>query len=421
MNRRKFRFLIFFGILSIVGLLGTQIYWLSRSVQIKDSNFEMTVESALVCVAQSVRTRVTADSRFLNPVEKIGEFQYTVLTNDVIDPNVLSYRLREELGHRGIKRDFYYTLFDCANKQMVFSNFVKYEGGRDAYYAPQVAWPKHNLDSYYFGVYFPDGDGLVLSGMGIWIFSSIVILFVVAFFGYAIYELLRQRRLSEIQRDFINAMTHEFKTPLASISLVGQALANPSMISDPEKIQRYSGMIRREVGRLIEQVDTILTNAKDYDRRPDLKMERLELAPILGDIQTAFADRVQHAGMHIEVKAPPGLHVLADRVHLVNMISTLADNALKYAGPSCTIKIEAETRGNAVQLSVMDNGQGMDTKTRRMAGSKFFRARHDADTPKGFGLGLFYVRNMMRNHKGRLAIQSKKGEGATVYLIFPRS
>ena len=94
------------------------------------------------------------------------------------------------------------------------------------------------------------------------------------------------------------------------------------MISEPEKIQRYSAMIRREVGRLIEQVDTILTNAKDYDRRPDLKIERLELAPILKDIQAAFAERVQHAGMQMEVEVEHGVHVSADRVHLVNMIST---------------------------------------------------------------------------------------------------
>lgn len=419
MNRRKFRIIILLGILAVAGLIATQVYWLNRAVELKDRQFDARVKTALGIVAQQISHHKVKTQ----PVEKIGDFQYIVYINDVMDPNVLSQHLKRELAAFDIKQDFVYTMFDCSNRSTVCEDYVVYKDTDMDFTTRSVPWPEQNMDNYYFGVYFPDGDGFILNGLGIWTFSSVAILFVAGFFVYALTELLRQRRLSEIQRDFIDAMTHEFKTPLTTISLVGEAINNPNLAANPEKLGRYSAMIKQEVARLRDHVDTILTNAKDYERRPDLKMELVDATEFLEQIKASFADRVQQSGMTMDLSVEPGLRVMADRVHLWNMVSTLVDNALKYGGLGghpCHIGLVGRTeKGSYAVIEVRDNGMGMDAKTTRMAGSKFFRARHDADTPKGFGLGLFYVRNMMRNHKGRMHLSSRKGAGTVVSLHFP--
>ena len=424
MNRQKFRILILLGIVAVVGLVGTQVYWLNKAVKLKDEQFEAKVRSVLAIVGQQV-TSHQGVPRTQIKIEKIGDFQFIVYTNDILDPNVLSAHLKREFELYDIHRDFVYKLYDCSDKANVCEDYVMFKGSDGGSFESRlVPWPEKNMDQYYFGVYFPDGDGLVLGSLGIWTFSSIAILFVAAFFLYAINELLRQRRLSEIQRDFIDAMTHEFKTPLTTISLVGEALQNPDLASKPEKLQRYGAMIKQEVSRLKDDVETILTNAKDYERRPDLKLEMISPADLFNEIKSSCQERLQSVGMELVVDTDPNIRVIADRVHLWNMLSTIIDNALKYAKPierNCIITLSAKTDSKFVILAVTDNGVGMDPKTARMAGNKFFRAKHDAETPKGFGLGLFYVRTMMRNHKGKAEIKSAFGTGTGVSLFFPRS
>jgi two-component system phosphate regulon sensor histidine kinase PhoR len=422
-NRQKFRILILLGVVAVVGLVSLQVYWLNKADSLKAEQFDAKVRSVLAIVARQVTPNLHT-SRTPIKIELVGDYQYIVYTNDVLDPNVLSAHLKREFQAFGIQRDFVIKLYDCSNQANVCEDYVMFKGSQGSgFESGTVAWPEKNMEQYYFGVYFPDDDGLVISSLGIWTFSSIVILFVTFFFIYAMNELLRQRRLSEIQRDFIDAMTHEFKTPLTTISLVGEALRNTDLAQKPEKLERYSQMIKQEVSRLKDQVDTILTNAKDYERRPDLKLELLDIPALLAEIQASLAARIQQAGIAFDIDVEPGLRVIGDRIHIWNMLSTLLDNALKYASPDgrpCRITLSGHTMGRYVVLAVADTGAGMDAKTARMAGNKFFRARHDADTPKGFGLGLFYVKNMMRHHRGRMVVASSKNAGTKVSLYFPR-
>jgi two-component system, OmpR family, phosphate regulon sensor histidine kinase PhoR len=421
-NRQNFRIILSLGIVAIVGLVSTQVYWLNKAMGLKAEQFEAKVRTVLAIVADQVTGRQGA-ARSPAAIEKIGDLQFIVYTNDILDPNVLSTHLRREFELYGIERDFVYKLYDCSNRANVCEDYVMFTGSDGgAFESRLVPWPEENLDQYYFGVYFPDTDGFVLGSLGIWTYSSIALLFVAAFFLYAVIELTRQRRLSEIQRDFIDAMTHEFKTPLTTISLVGEALQNPALISKPEKLERYSLMIRQEVARLKAHVETILTNAQEYERKPNLTLELLKPGDILLEIQSAFAERAAQVGMQIEVLLPLEGRIMADRIHVYNMLSTLVDNALKYASPHgrpCKILLASFVARGTTVIEVSDTGIGMDAKTSRSAGSKFFRARHDADAPKGFGLGLFYVKTMMRNHKGRVKLKSSLNVGTTVSLLFP--
>jgi len=423
MNRQKFRVFILLGVVAVVGIISIQIFWLHKAEVAKAEQFDAKVRSSLATVARQVAPHL-ATARQPVRIELVGDWQYIVYTNDALDPNVLSSLLKREFTAIGIQRDFVIKLYDCSNQANVCEDYVIFKGeAATPFESAMVAWPEQNLDQYYFGVYFPDGDGLVISSLGIWTFSTAVILLVTLFFIYGMNELLRQRRLSEIQRDFIDAMTHEFKTPLSSISLVGEALLRPELAGKPEKLERYGKIIKQEVARLKDHVETILTNAKDYERRPNLKLEWIDVSQFFKQMQASLAARSEQASMPMQINVEPGLRVLADNIHLWNMLNTLLDNALKYGSPDgrpCTITLSAHTKGRYIQIAVADAGPGMDARTLGLVGQKFYRARHDADAPKGYGLGLFYVKNMMRHHKGRIKITSILQKGTLVTLYFPK-
>ena len=424
MDRRTFRILLSLGLVAIIGLIATQIYWLDKAVTLKEAQFDAKIRATLAAVAQRLRHQANTTAEV--PIQRVQDFHYMyiVYLNEAIDPNLLSYHLKAEFTRHDIKRDFVYTLYDCASQTQRCQDYVVFnKSGQDlqGYESREVPWPQTNADEYYFAVYFPDRDGLVLSGLGIWAFSSLAIVFVAGFFAYAVYELMRQRRLSEIQRDFIDAMTHEFKTPLQTISLVGDAIANPKLATSPGQLDRYAGILRQEVNRLRDHVDTILTNAKDYERAPDLRLERFEVRPMLVELESAMQDRFAANDMHLLLDCPPDAAVVADKVHLRNMITTLLDNTLKYAGAGATVTIQAKQEPRHTRISVADTGQGIEPRVRRWVGHKFYRAQYGADGPKGFGLGLFYVKNMMRSHQGRFKVESQRGQGTRVSLVFPLS
>lgn len=422
MERRTFRVLLSLGLVAIIGLIATQVYWLDKAVTLKEAQFDAKIRATLAAVAQRLRHQSNTTGEV--PIQQVKDFHYMyiVYLNEAIDPNLLSYHLKAEFTRHDIKRDFVYTLYDCASQTQRCQDYVVFnKSGQDleGYESREVPWPKTNADQYYFAVYFPDRDGLVLSGLGIWAFSSLAIVFVAGFFAYAVYQLMRQRRLSEIQRDFIDAMTHEFKTPLQTISLVGDAIANPKLAANPGQLDRYAGILRQEVTRLRDHVDTILTNAKDYERAPDLRLERFQVKPLIQELEAALSDRFATNNMPLHINCSPEAMIVADKVHLRNMLTTLLDNALKYAGAGATVSLQVVAEKHRTRVIIADTGLGMEPRVRKWVGHKFYRAQYGADAPKGFGLGLFYVKNMMRNHQGSFKVESQRGKGTRIILVFP--
>jgi len=217
--------------LSIAGITITQIYWVRKAFDLKQADFDRQVNTALLSVAQQFFKINNAPAPVNNPVVQISTNYYAVMLNSDINPNVLEFLLQTEFEKRNIKADFEYGIYDCSQECMVYGKAIW--TGISTSDIDLTTLPKLKNSSYYFGVRFPDREVQLVNQMGIWTFSSLVMVLVIIFFAYALFVIFRQRKLSEIQKDFINNMTHEFKTPLSTISLSAEVLRNQGVYTQP--------------------------------------------------------------------------------------------------------------------------------------------------------------------------------------------
>jgi two-component system phosphate regulon sensor histidine kinase PhoR len=271
-------------------------------------------------------------------------------------------------------------------------------------------------------VVIPDFRNIVLSQMRWMIFGSIFFtIIIVAAFYVTVRALLRQKKLSEIKNDFINNMTHEFKTPLATISLAVDALKNEKVIQDRQKSEYFTGIIKEENRRMNKQVETIL-QASLLDRQE----QQLNLTPIHAQniIQEALENfQLQLDGKggrsEIQLNAKNDL-ISADEVHFTNLVSNLIDNAIKYSKENLLIRITTHSTTKSLVIRIEDNGIGMSKETQRRIFEKFYRAHTgNIHNVKGFGLGLSYVKTIVEAHQGRIKVDSIVGKGTAFTLEFP--
>ena len=278
MKNAHIRVLVILAILSLVGIIGTQVFWLNRAIAQQDQVFNHNVQVALRNVVESLCEANGKDFPSINPIEQVSGNYFIVRTNDKIDLTNLEYLISAEIKKRAISQDFEYGVYDCANDQMVYAENVNLE-----YAQERDPIPVLKNDEYYFGVYFPDKSRNLFAGFDLWKFTSVISLVVIIFFGYALFVILRQKRLSEVQKDFVNNVSHELKTPLATLSLASSTLSERS----GQKNQKYIEIIQKEVSRLQKNVEDILHSAQ-LESDFKVELECLDLHVFLKQLLLSF-------------------------------------------------------------------------------------------------------------------------------------
>jgi two-component system phosphate regulon sensor histidine kinase PhoR len=281
--------------------------------------------------------------------------------------------------------------------------------------------PSLEMDGYYFGVRFPQIEANLISQMGIWGFSSVVMLVVIFFFVYTLFVILKQRRLSEVQNDFINNMTHEFKTPLATIAISSEVLKDPSIAKNPERLLNYATIIENESQRLKQQVERVLQMAQTEKADVGLKKEQQDIHELIKEAvdnhKVALSSKRGEVGLALNAT---NSHILADKLHFTNVIGNLLDNAIKYCEKEPRISINTSNSQTSIQIEISDNGIGISPENQKKIFARFYRVptgnRHDV---KGFGLGLNYVKLIVEAHKGKISVQSKPGNGSIFTIVLP--
>ncbi len=257
----------------------------------------------------------------------------------------------------------------------------------------------------------------------IWfIIGAILFTFIIttAFF-ITIRTLLKQKKLSEIKSDFINNMTHEFKTPLATISLAVDALKNEKVKHDPEKTNYFTGIIKEENKRMNKQVETILQAALLDKQEVQLNLKKIPAHDMVVSALNNITLQIDEKGGTIEVHldAENDL-ILADEVHFTNLINNLLDNAVKYSKDKLHIKLSTQNSGGQLRIKIEDNGIGMNKETLNRIFEKFYRAHTgNVHNVKGFGLGLSYVKTMVNAHHGTIKAESVLGKGSSFIICIP--
>ena len=271
-------------------------------------------------------------------------------------------------------------------------------------------------------IVIPDYKAVIMKQMRWMIFGVIFFtLIIVSAFYFTVRTLLVQKKLSEIKNDFINNMTHEFKTPLATISLAVDAMRNEKVVHDTEKSAYFSGIIKEENKRMNKQVETILQAALIDRQELQLKLQPLHVNEVIHSVMDNF--KLQLEGIHADIvlQLEEGYDIAqADEVHFTNLISNLVDNAIKYSREKLMIRIQTQHTSKNMIVRIEDNGIGMTKETQRRIFEKFYRAHTgNVHNVKGFGLGLSYVKSVVDAHNGRIKVESTVGKGTVFTLEIP--
>lgn len=419
MSRSALRFVIVLAALSIVGIVITQVYWVRKAFDLRENQFYRDVNTALTNVALKVYEVNKTPSPSNNPVSQISSNYFVVALNSPVDGGLLEFLLVNEFEKRQVTADFEYSIYDCMDKCMVGTTYISPKKTKVASTLPEP--PRLDADGYYFAVHFPLLKADLISQMGIWGFSSAVMLVVIFFFVYTLLVILRQKRLSEVQKDFINNMTHEFKTPIATIALSAEVLKQPDIIESPERLQQYTAIIEKENSRLRDQVERVLQIATLDKKEAALKRDPVNMHQVIEEAtQQVLTTLEWRAGQLVNDLRANQFVVKGDPLHLGNIIRNLLDNAVKYSLEKPAVKVVTANRNGKLLIYVSDQGMGISTEDQKRIFEQFYRVHtgnvHDV---KGFGLGLYYVKRMVELHQGRVSVESRKGEGTTFTIELP--
>jgi two-component system phosphate regulon sensor histidine kinase PhoR len=429
--KRSFRIIIVLIGLSIGGLFLLQASWLSNLLEITEVQLVNKVNEAGVNVVNDVKARIYNGQPITLPKKGglafNGELHLHFIKPTSVEDYFTAAQIKDKIatafnvaGFKNLNFEFAVTS-TIDEYEMASSNFkTEYWdtlNNKIFYVAiiPETGSDYEGLSAFEkLIIVVPDYRNQVWASLKWVLLGAITFMMVIlAAFFVTIRSLLIQKKLSEIKSDF-NNMTHEFKTPIATISLAVDAMRNEKVQASPEKMAYFSGIIKDENIRMNKHVETILQAA--HMDREELKLNPVPLhlhALIEGAIdnhQLQLKEKNGEVILHLD--ASPDV-IVADEIHFSNLISNLIDNAIKYAAAAPVITINTYIKGDAIFVSVTDNGIGMNDETQKRIFEKFYRAHTgNLHNVKGFGLGMSYVKTVIDAHKGNISVASKLGEGS---------
>lgn len=342
---------------------------------------------------------------------------------DRIDTTLLDSLLRTELANNDIDIPYDYGIYKHDLDSFIY---MSNHGFNDSLYEYQFTaqlFPEDiMLEPSYLVLYFPNQKSFVLKKMWVILASSLIFILGIIFcFSYTINTIFKQKKLSDIKNDFINNMTHEFKTPLATISLACEALNEPEVINNKERITRLGAIIKDENNRLSNQSEKILQMALLDKGSFKLNLTAINIHEIINDAAESIKIQVEKKnGTITRNLIAANSFIEADKVHLTNIIYNLLDNANKYSPGNPNISITTKNLNESVLISIEDKGIGMNKETQKHIFEKFYRVpTGNVHNVKGFGLGLSYVQTMVKAHKGSITVSSELNKGSKFDLFLP--
>ncbi len=422
MKRNALRLIIVLALTSVAGILVVQFAFLKNMFKISEKELQVTTTVALREVAWQILQASGQTSKFdnIDPVERITSNYYLVNVNDIIDPEILRSQLKEQFKRHNIRLDFEYAIFDPGKRKMVYGEYIPIRGDSTGH-TPTMVFPASSKYTYYFGVNFPKPMPYYNYSMQGWYLISGLLFIVLVFFGYSLVVIFRQRQLSDIQKVFINNLTHELKTPISSIGLSAQVLSDEKIIENPARLFEYVRIINEQSARLAKNVEKVLNLATLEKNRLHLVAEHFDLGRFTRKAVVSFQQSEQGANATITLPdSLPETMVWADKFHLGNVIQNILENAVKYCRKSPVIRISLLRKRKKVCLSFQDNGIGIPREDRKKIFRKFYRVPtgnvHDV---KGFGLGLDYVGRIVKAHHWKIKVEGNNEGGSVFTLIIP--
>ena len=337
-----------------------------------------------------------------------------------IQPGYLDSLIRKELADKGVNLTYSFGIQSSPKTWSYISSpeIKQQKAVFEAALFPNDIHPSKNV----LKIYFPDSGTYIWQTMGLSLAGSgLLLLVMIGCFYFAVLTILRQKKLALVKNDFINNMTHEFKTPITSISLATQLLQEELKPGKNESMLRYLGIIKEENTRLGQQVERVLQTAQMEREEITLKRKSVDVAALIqhvAEINGPLLDSVNGVLSLQLADLPP--HISLDEVHISNVLNNLVDNAVKYSPTNPKVEIKAREQDQGIVIEVKDQGMGMPKEALSNIFDAFYRVpTGNVHNVKGFGLGLSYVKKIVEAHGGKVNVKSKLGEGSTFEIYLP--
>jgi len=421
MHQQRFNLFVVLAAIAFTGILLSQAYWVYNGQMLRKEQFDHGVDLVLRKILNRVIDyQVAKKLKCLEAGEICGE---TWPNFETAVPSVLLDSLvREEFDGHGLKGQYRYAVFNRPTRQFSVGSFQGFEN--------QLINSKYQLSlkaafvsgDYVLAVIFSDRQSRAIASSTVWGLLSAFFMLTLLFSFWSTLRLVRrQKRLSRVKADFLNNMTHELKTPIASIGLAAEMLSKPIVAAVPEKVTKYASVVRSESQRLQTLVDHVLMSAMLEDGKVRLNRKKVDMAELVEEVVKNFSHRITALAGKLEITIQPGLpSVYIDSLQITNVLTNLLDNAVKYSRGKPDIHIALRESGKWLCLSVSDKGIGIPPEEKDLIFKNLYRSYtgnlHDV---KGFGIGLFYVKKIVELHGGKVTVESEPGRGSVFEVYLP--
>jgi len=421
MRKKNLNSILVLGALAILGIIVLQVYWLAMTWKVKNNEFYERVNISLRKVAEKMAEKSEIDLPKKGLIKQLPSNDFLVNYNDVIEPDILEDLLIRELDIIDPNIKFEYAVYDCHSNDLIYGNCCM-EDGKDKEKLFKKL-PDIDKYTYYFIVRFPDKKLFLLYDLKLFMLLGLFAIIAIFAYLYAIKSIYRQRKLSELQKDFVDNMTHEFKTPLTSIKLASHVIGSSDEVSSNPRLKKYSGIITQQSEKLTSHIERMLDLIRS-DEKFKLKFEEINLKEFINNILISMEHNLMHQNVEVDFKTEKDdLVIIVDKYHFSNVIYNIIENGIKYnKKENKKIRIRLQESETNYSLSIKDNGIGISKDNLSNIFKKFFRVQkgniHDV---KGFGLGLYYVKNIISLHEWNISVNSKEKVGTTFTIIINKN
>ena len=418
MKIKKLNIIIVLGLVATIGILIAQLIWTYKAFTLEEKKFSQKIHIALLEVARELYKSNGHEFLAKDLIQRISNDYYVVNVNDNIEPKVLEHYLKTEFSKFNIVTDYEYAIYNCESDDMIYGKYISIDD--DLAPKKTIEFPKSNNLVYYFAIRFPQETSYLISSLQFWFVLSFALIVILLVYVYSIYTIIQHKKYSELQRDFINNMTHEFKTPLSSILLASNYLSNQDSIKNDSKLETYTSIITTQGKKLNNHIEKILNIARNDESALEISPIKIKLFPFLSEIAEPL--KLKHENLKIEIDVNPDETIFADEFHFTNVVHNLLDNSIKYSDDNPEIKITSTRNNKELKLDFTDNGIGIPQKNLAFIFDKFYRiSNKKSNEVNGFGLGLFYVKKIIQQHHWKISARNNSEKGLTISITFPNS
>lgn len=408
---------IFISTLIISAIIIFQLIWLWKVYNFEQKNFDISIAKAVRNFYDDVDIDINPASNLSDLMTRENSETYIVKINKIVNTDSLEYYMLGELEDEDVFTDCFLGIYSAEKKGYVYTAYLR---AATSYIRKKVKMPESKESYNHIILYFPNRTGYILSLMNFWLITSGLLLLVLILLSGSLYYFYRQKFLNELQIDFINNFTHEFKTPVSVISLAAETLENSDVVQKNERLNKYSNIIKYQGKYLQDHIERLLHYVHAESNYLRLKKTEVNLHELIKDAVTNLQPLIEekHAKIEYHFNALNDT-LLSDRGYLLIVVINLLDNALKYSlHPE--ISITTSNQNSSVTLSVKDNGRGIEHKHLNKIFKRFYRINvEEQSAARGFGLGLAFVKRIIEAHKGKILVESIPGQGSNFIIQLP--